>query len=236
MKKLLKSGIFWTIIIGILGIIITFGISNKKREPVYLISKQPSLILDGNNPFPKIRLTANDTTEIKENVYVVSVKFWNNGKIEIKKNDVRKDFLISFSEITTILDYKIVQQTKPDVAKFSLQSEEEKVKVDWDYFDPGFGFEFQIIYASDSFSDLIFEGYVLGAEIKEVELRKISPVWVIFAIILSALSIGIIKEGIKSIADKEKDSGFVVIMGIVVFVISLLLIYASIWKGFTPPL
>ncbi|WP_298507831.1 hypothetical protein [uncultured Kordia sp.] len=174
-KKLLNSGIFWTIIIGFFGIgltILFYEYSNKEREPVYALKKEPSLIFDKENSTPKIKLLSNDSLVVNDNVYVSNIVIWNDGDLEIRKTDVRKKFKVFLSSEAKILDYKIVNQTNPEISNFRIKSDNNELLINWDYFDPKFGFELQIIYSGTSKSEVFAEGYVLGKKLKKVTTRE----------------------------------------------------------------
>ena len=174
LKKLLNSGIFWTIIVGIIGVVITvifYEFSNKIKEPVYSIVKEPSLIFDKANASSNFKLISKDSTIIQQNVYVTTMVAWNNGDLEIKKGDVRKEIKVKVSDQSEILEYKITKQTNPEIGNFKLNQIENELIVDWDYFDPKFGFEFQVIYSGTEETQIEMDGYIIGTKVEKVTLR-----------------------------------------------------------------
>ena len=174
-KKLINSGIFWTFITAIISIvitIITYEFSSKYKEPVYSITKEPTLIFDKDNASSNFKLISNDSTVIKKNVYVTSIIFWNNGELEIKKEDIRKEIRIKISDNGEILDYKITNQIEPEISKFQLNKINNELFVKWDFLDPKFGFEFQIIYSGPEETQIEMDGYIIGTGIKKVDLKE----------------------------------------------------------------
>jgi uncharacterized membrane protein YjfL (UPF0719 family) len=202
-KSIFRSGNFWTIVTFILGIIasyIFYIYSNKEREPVYAIKKEPSLIYDKSAATPRIKLLSDDSLIVNDNVYVASIVIWNNGSLEIQKSDVRKDFIISVSEKAKILDYKILNQVKPEISKFKLIPFQNTLKLDWDFFDPGFGAEIQLIYSANEKSRIEVDGYVLGNQIKLIKAKDNNKYqYFKWGLIFSSLSIilffGFIMQG-----------------------------------------
>jgi len=164
--------------------IMFYEISNKTREPVYSVIKEPTLIFDKENASSNFKLISNDSTIINQNVYVTTIVVWNNGDLEIKKDDIRKEIKIIVLNQGEILDYKITKQTNPEISKFNLNQKENEILVDWDYFDPEFGFEFQVIYAGTEETQIVMDGYILGAEMKKVTLRPTSGFFKYFGIIM----------------------------------------------------
>jgi len=168
-KNLLSSTAFW----GIIGLVVAgifFMLSNNQREPVYTIVKEPTLIFDKENASAKLKVISTDSTEIKKNIYVTTLGFWNNGNLEIKKEDVREKIEMKLLDGEEILDIIITKQTKPKIANFEIIHESDTtVFIDWDYLDPNFGLEYQVTYSGTSESDIVMDGYVLGASVSKVE-------------------------------------------------------------------
>lgn len=164
---------FWTavgIILAILGIFLAlyYG-KEKKREPVYSVIKTPSLIFDRFNASPTIKLIVNDSITLSENVYITTLVIWNKGKLPINKEDIRQDLFIYCSDSTSkILDYNIIEEKESGVSNFKLTPKEEGLQIGWEYFDPGFGFKFQVIYTGNDTTKIVVSGNVLGSKIKKV--------------------------------------------------------------------
>jgi len=171
-----RTANFWGVIIGIISIlasIILFILSNKQREPVYSIVKEPTLIYDKENASSNFSLVSNDSILIDNNVYVSTIALWNNGELEIKKDDVRKNIKLSVIN-GKILDYKIIRLSHPEVSEFELDKVDSDLIVNWDHFDPKFGFEFQVIYSGTFETELKMSGFVLGSDVKKVKTSKMS--------------------------------------------------------------
>jgi hypothetical protein len=58
---------------------------------------------------------------IENNVYVTEVALWNEGNLAIEPNEARDPIKIILFPSKSIIDYKIMSQTQPDIAKFSIQ-------------------------------------------------------------------------------------------------------------------
>ncbi len=183
------SGKFWTIITFIITVVVTiliYKLSDKKIEPVYTVTKEPSLIFDKTNFTPKIKLISKDSIIVDKNVYVTNIAIWNEGKLEIKKSDIRQDIRLLPSLNTEILDYEIVKEVKPDISNFRIINNNEYLTLDWDYFDPNFGLEIQVIYAGNDSSKINVDGYVIGTEIKKLALMKVyKGVFITLLIVIS---------------------------------------------------
>jgi hypothetical protein len=168
--------------LGILSIILSiiFYVDSLKQKSIsYRINSPASIVYDSKNSSAAFKLYNRDSTLINENVYLLSGTIWNSGDIEVKKEEVRRQLAIFLGNSTKLLDFKIIKQ-KDSIANFSMiKKESNLLQIDWDYFDPGFGFNFQIIYTGDINPDIKFRGIFLGiSEINEIKpYNKTHKLW-----------------------------------------------------------
>lgn len=230
------------LVVTILGIILAFYFGKeKKREPVYLISSRPSMIFDKSNSTSKIKILVNDSLLITNNIFIATVEVWNNGNLSITKEDLRRDFYIYCSDSTSkILDYRILNERISGISNFKLLTTNQGLKIDWDYFDPGFGFIFQIIYTGTKNTSIKISGYVLGAEVKNLPDPIVSGLFklffwtfIILIPILSFVSWASYKLEEKEIQKDVKSTFFsrykhqINLMNIIICVLMLLLIIVT---------
>ncbi|WP_430411557.1 hypothetical protein [Kordia sp.] len=136
--------------------------SQKIKSLSYQIDQTSSIIYDSENSSPKIKLFEKDSILLTENVYLLTGKLWNSGDIPVYKGDVRKDLELQIGSENRILDYKIIKQKDSSIANFSLTPKGiNTLKVNWDYFDPNFSFNFQIIYTGSSNANFTILGKIL---------------------------------------------------------------------------
>jgi hypothetical protein len=149
----------YSLVVTLFGIFLAFYIGKeKKREPVYFVKNKPSLIFDKSNSSPKIKLLVDDTLLIAQNIYITTLEVWNKGKLPITKEDIREDFYVYCSDsLSKILDFKILDEKESGISKFKLLQINRGLKINWDYFDPGLGFLFQIIYSGSKSSEVYRE-------------------------------------------------------------------------------
>ncbi|MCD4682759.1 MAG: hypothetical protein K8R86_05720 [Bacteroidales bacterium] len=175
MNRFYKSGIFWSIVLGILGILATvfyYELGKNEIDVVYSIKRTPSLIFNKNAIDSKIQLLVNDSTLVSENTYISTIVIWNRGRREVNLSDVRKNILIKPSSKGDILDYSILSETHPEVCNFKLTDLDTCLQLSWNYFDPGFGLEVQLIYSCGSDPDIYVVGYLLGCDIKKIDAEE----------------------------------------------------------------
>lgn len=240
--KILKSKLLWALI-PITVTIILFTFRTEKREPIYAVKKAPSLIFDKESASSKIKLIKNDSTKIDDNVYVTTLILWNNGGIEIRKEDVRKAISIHLINGKEIIDYKILSETNPEISNFRIVKSSEELQLDWNYFDPDFGVEIQIIYSGDINSQIKIEGYVLGQEVKNVEKRKDDSIILIIVntllgVLITVITILMLKEIIIKKKRSKKELAILLLILIlnVSFIIYIILIIKDYYNSFGLPL
>jgi hypothetical protein len=242
-KQLLKSGTFWTIFFGVITIILAFYIyiiSSEKRLPVYCVKKEPSLIFDKSNSSPKIKLISNDSIAINNNVYITTLVLWNKGNLQIKKEDIRKEFTIIPKGGAVILDYSIIKETKQGLSNFRILNDNKTLKIDWDYFDPKFGMELQVIYAGNPNSEILIDGYVLGSEVKKISVKKnTSPLSIVLDIITISIAVllyyFLFRKGLNLFNSKFSKIG-IIILTILYTLLVLTIIYKYYFQGNSIPL
>lgn len=139
-----------TLLIAIVGIGLSvfFYYDGKQiRDISYQINDPIAKIFDNKNSTSAIKLFEGNNIPITDNVYLLTGTIWNSGNLPIKKEDVRQTLSIKLNNCKRILDYKIIKSYDDSVAHFSLiKSSNNVLNIDWVYFDPKFGFSFQIMY------------------------------------------------------------------------------------------
>ena len=146
-----------------------------------------------------------------------------------------------------------MDEKEKGISKFKLLPIGKGLKIDWDYFDPGFGFLFQIIYSGSKNSEVKISGYVLDTEVKPFQRSERQVKWnrVLFYVLLACLPcyIGLTwvyykyrkrfkKIRLQSIFKNMKNYHFLILMTL--FVIVLTVFWFFIFKDdilrLNPPL
>ena len=161
--------LFLTIVSLILSVVFYYnGIRDKGIS--YSINEPSALIYDSKNSSSSIKLMERDSIIITDNVYLLTGSIINTGDLPISKSDLRKNLSIFLPKAKRILDYKITKQKDPLISKFKLSIlNKNALKINWNYFDPNSGFNFQIIYIGKEDPNFTLNGKVLGIE----EFQKI---------------------------------------------------------------
>lgn len=144
------------------------------------------LICNRSNLSPKFNLMIDDSIIIDEKIFLTSIVIWNKGKLTINQNDIRKDIIISCYEDSKFLDVNIINETHPEISNFLLEKIDKNYRLDWDYFDPGFGVEIQVIYCGSEINPITVTGYVLGSKIKIIKSSNRSK-FVLFGFLVSTI-------------------------------------------------
>lgn len=175
---------FVSLLLGALGIILSVFFylkEHKTKEISYFQNGGTALIFDSKSSTPSIKLYETDSIPITRNVYLYTGTIWNSGDIPISPDDIRIPLSLELDKSSKILDYKILKQKDSIVSKFSLNKiGNNSLKINWKYFDPSYGFVYQIIYQNNSESNLKLSGKVLGIKsfniLKEEEIES-SSLW-----------------------------------------------------------
>lgn len=163
-----------TLILTILSIslsVIFYYKSVKEKSLSYQLNEPSSLIYDSQKSTSSLKIYEKDTVPINHNVYLINGTIWNSGDYSFEKSDIRIPITITLGQSNRIIDYKITKQKDSTVAKFSLsEMTQNSLKINWNYFDPGYGLTFQIIYIGENNPNFKLTGKVLGVDsFKKVE-------------------------------------------------------------------
>lgn len=243
MNKLIKSGIFWTVIVGVIGIFISIAVSNKSRKPSYYFIQSPVKIFNSNYAPSSIEIIDNNGNIIEDDIYTTTIGLFNRGSVSIKKEDIRIPFKIIFADDSRIFDFKITSEyPKSGVGDFKLmQTDSTKIGVLWSYFDPNFAIAVQITYSSKSNKNPELNGYVLGNELKKVTPRRGNLLVTITTLIIGLTigSIGLVFNIItfKSRNDKSMfDRLYVIALILGLIFMCLYIGYKLIWLQVPVPI
>ncbi|WP_319499628.1 hypothetical protein [uncultured Draconibacterium sp.] len=173
--RIFKSNIFWTLF----GIVAAVAVSQfyytrsiAKNEIAYFVYGEPLKIYDSSVSSPQIKIIAKDSMIVHDNVYAANMVIWNNGRNEIKEENIRNDIVINLVDSVELLDFRIVKEVKSGVSGFELSKvNNNDIRLGWDYFDPDFACEIQLVYSGSHPASIQVEGYVLGNEIVYREVR-----------------------------------------------------------------
>jgi hypothetical protein len=167
----------------------------KIRNISYQINQPIAKIFDSENSTPALKLIERDSVPVTENVYLLTGTIWNNGNLPITMEDVREPISIKLNNCKRILDFKLVKQSDPPIAKFLLSKRSNNIlNIDWTHFDPGYGFDFQIVYTGSEDPGFLLNGKVIDIQgfTKTIPNNKgINPInlvgplmWVLFLILI----------------------------------------------------
>lgn len=171
-----------------------FYFDGKKEKNIsYQLVEPTSLIFDSKNSSSKIKLFERDSILITDNVYVQTGTIWNSGDFPILKSDIRKQMAIKLNGAKRILDFKIVKQKDASIANFKLmQGDVQSINIGWEYFDPTYGFVFQVIYIGEDNPKFELQGKILDisgfSKVKQDE-KIDKKIWIALIIAYSLMTL-----------------------------------------------
>lgn len=164
-------------IVAIVLSIFFYSSSIKKKEPVYSISETQLQIYNSNLSTDNIKVLDKNGNQIKKNIFVTTLTFWNNGQLGIDSADVKKPISFMLTDGAKLIDYKIIKAIHSEIARYTLSTDStnqgEKILLSWSYLDAGFGVEIQIMYSNRYESSIVVDGYISEANLEELKISKI---------------------------------------------------------------
>lgn len=221
------------LLLGLVGITLSIYFyfqSLKTKEISFELIEPASLIYDSSNASSSIKLLDKDSLSIKDNVYILTGIIWNSGDLPISEDDVRKGVSLNLSSAKKILDFKILKQNDAEVAKFSLNKKSgNALGLNWKYFDPKFGFSFQIIYTGNENPDFKISGKILDVPEfrkdtypKNNKMLLLGIIITVCGSIFSAYFYGVNREKISSDKVRNRLKWYLLIILILTFFAVLL--------------
>jgi hypothetical protein len=198
MKNLLEffSGNPWLNIIflflAVISIFLTFVFYYKSlrlKKPVY--SSQTNRLINRNLSTLK-NIEIKYIGEIVENLSVTKIAIWNSGKESIKKSDIASTdpLIIVAKKGLLIYDYDIVIQKEVNNISL-LKSNENTIKLDFEFLDFNDGIVFNIYHSGKESNDIEIKGTVIGANKitkgvkKEFLNEKLDPIREILELLIN---------------------------------------------------
>lgn len=159
-------------LIGIAGFV--FGIyaymqSIKEREPIFIVDKNRTEILNKNNISKvPIKVIKKNGEEIKSSLTSVKIYFWNDGKEPIKRDNILRDIKITIEDTSAeIIDYKILKVSR-EITEIRLLPDSVKPKttlnINFKILEQSDGFTAQILYIGNSKANISISGFLEGVK------------------------------------------------------------------------
>ena len=154
----------------LLGILPSFAISYYFYQKSITVGKlyyqtQQVLVFDqhslGGSPdvsSDQLFVVDKNGSKIEKNIYAATIKFWNAGNDEVKKEDVRIPFKIDIASDATIVNSSIYNVTMNNIDNFQLTS---NTNIGWEHFDPDQGVAIRLIYAAKDQKKMGIKGYAV---------------------------------------------------------------------------
>lgn len=224
------------LIIGIIGIVLFF-IGTKERDISYQITEPTSLIFDSKNTSSNIKLFEKDSVLITNNVYLLTGTLWNSGDLSITKEDVRKQLSFVLDSAKRIIDFKVVKQNDQSVANFKIKQENENsLKLDWDFFDPKYGFTFQVMYIGNENPGFKISGVVLDVskfnDIPYTPKGKGNFISIIFLLFFSQIMLAVFYIIMrKNVAQRDRFFSNIIILSSIAFLVLSLIYYIVMYNS-----
>lgn len=178
-----------TLVLTILSIVLSFFFyykAEKQKSISFSLNEPSSLIYDSKNSTSAIKIYEKDSVPINQDIFLLTGTIWNSGDFSILKSDLRIPISLSLNKQNRILDYKITKQSDSLITKFSLQKFlNNSLLLDWNYFDPKLGLNFQIIYVGVADAGFELNGKILDIHhFNKVSNKNATSSWVRYALLI----------------------------------------------------
>jgi hypothetical protein len=141
--------------------------SIQERIPTYYVSPQRASIVNETGPAPsELQVLHNGVLVRASSIVALTVYFWNDGKMPIRKTDILEPLFINLPVNTEILEARILKVSRP-VVKFEKSEISAEAKnalpISFDILEKGDGAAIQITYAGQPDAPLEMSGVIVGA-------------------------------------------------------------------------
>jgi len=143
----------------------TYTQSRKEREPVLVIDKIRTLIVDSESIAGRaVRIQRADGRPIDGDVSSLTFYFWNAGALAIRESHVLSPLSLRLnSDDAEILDFRILRTSRPSVMRPSLAPVGlAELRLSFAVLDRDDGFACQILYAGDPDTEVSVTGAIEG--------------------------------------------------------------------------
>jgi hypothetical protein len=189
-----------SIIVGVIGILIGFFSylhSIERREPIFKIDPSRIRILYSNNiSRAAIKVFKIDGQEVRSDLSILKIYFWNKGKKSIRPEDVLSPLIISMPDsLTNILDARLVKLSRPITGvelNFS-DSLKKSIEIKFNILEKNDGGIINLLYEGKYDSPLLVNGIIENFGNVSFSTRKLdftNPKWI--RILVDIVGIGLL--------------------------------------------
>lgn len=155
------------LVVGILGIILSiyfYSLTKQYRDLVFISDPHPATIISqgdiNNSP---LKLVKNNSVVISNSIFLHKIYIWNEGNLSIRRDHILRPISIVFGDSSTsILDYKILRESRDVVNLNVSQNSSNKIEIDFDILEQNDGFCMQLLIEADRVVYPIIEGNIEG--------------------------------------------------------------------------
>lgn len=168
--------------------------SRASREPIFVEDPVKTVIIDSKSVSTSpLKVLTKDNITINGDVTAIRFYFWNKGQLSIKRENILRPILLSLSDPKSrILDYKILNSSRPEIIEPKLQiigrSPSNSLRLTFNILEQNDGLTGQLIYAGTPAARLEVSGVIEGAK----QINTTETVGILQMIMQAAKKLGII--------------------------------------------
>lgn len=117
------------------------------------------------------RVVGADGAEISEPVWYVEISVWNGGTMPINRERIRRPLAFTFPAAHKLIDTQALHVEAKDGVEITRASDSrEGVVVNWNYMDPGKGFQIAVAYTGATPGTVKWDDAYLDSDIIDANL------------------------------------------------------------------
>lgn len=168
--------------IGVVGIILSiYFYFNSVRQRIPIFKDDPArirILYSNNISKSTIKVFKANGQEVKKDLSIIKIYFWNNGKESIKPENILSPIIISkLDSSTNILEARLTKISRPitGLRINYIDSLRNEVIINFKILEKGDGGMLQLMYEGDVLSKFIIKGTVEGFGDLSFSEKKINP-------------------------------------------------------------
>jgi hypothetical protein len=147
--KILKNLLLYGLLSGLIIFFLTEKISRNKKLLTYKVVIHEKLFETDENM--GLKILVNDSITLDENLFIVEIDLWNQGRRPIEENDIKELFGFKLEEGYQFISNVYLKETHSSVTKAKIEYNQSKrnILIDFNYLEKRNGIKVKTYYSSE---------------------------------------------------------------------------------------
>lgn len=172
--RLTSANNVWGLPVGIGGIVIggliawvTWDASRVEVDPTMIVDPQRTVLVERDRiKDAPLKVVRRDGAPVETDVTAVRVYFWNDGRKPMLQDDVLEPFRLSVKAPAEILDFRVLQESRPQITRQVVERVEnttDQLAISFRVLERREGLTLQLVVAGDPNTPVLAQGVAIGA-------------------------------------------------------------------------